>query len=255
MSRILARALGEAAGPGPVRARLPMLFEPGLDLAADQEEITAVRAGSTPSAGPQPTQTPTVPVAQPPPVPPDLPMSPSPAAEHGPLAAPAPSWPAGFRPPVPVRPPAPARPKPPEDAAAAQPGRPWQAHPIRPELSGSTPPAVTGPQAPRLHPPDTVARAIRPAPPTGQAPGTAAHRVPVHPRPLPDGSPAAAARPPAGREARRTANAEPVVHISIGRVEIRADRAAARPPERQTGRPRSAAPDLSEYLQRRGRPR
>jgi hypothetical protein len=55
------------------------------------------------------------------------------------------------------------------------------------------------------------------------------------------------------------AAAEPAVHITIGQVEIRADHAAAGEPGRLAARPagrtRRVAPDLSEYLQRRGQRR
>lgn len=50
----------------------------------------------------------------------------------------------------------------------------------------------------------------------------------------------------------RPAAAEPVVRISIGRVEIRADRADAPRPPRPASRPRPPALDLAEYLRRRG---
>jgi hypothetical protein len=50
----------------------------------------------------------------------------------------------------------------------------------------------------------------------------------------------------AGRE-----NPEPVVRISIGRVEIRADGADAPRPRRQAARTRQPALELSEYLRRR----
>lgn len=46
--------------------------------------------------------------------------------------------------------------------------------------------------------------------------------------------------------------AEPVVRISIGRVEIHADRADAPRPSRPASRPRQPALDLAEYLRRRG---
>jgi hypothetical protein len=72
---------------------------------------------------------------------------------------------------------------------------------------------------------------------------------------LPDPRLAPALRRTGPRNAHRLAEAEPTVHITIGQVEIRADRGAAARPARPAGKPRRVAPELSEYLQQRGRRR
>jgi hypothetical protein len=64
-----------------------------------------------------------------------------------------------------------------------------------------------------------------------------------------DASAAARRAPTATAEATRT-NSEPVVHVSIGRLEVRAAPAAAATPRRQEG-PRSS---LDDYLRQRGKP-
>lgn len=253
MSRILARVLGDPAGPTPVRPRLPTLFEPGLDLVPEQEDIAAAaaRPDGSPSPRPEPARAPDDLAPGRPPVPGDRASAGQPAAEHRPLAASSPSGgPAG-----PVRRSLPPGAPPPDGAAASRPGGARQAHPVRPEsaLAPARPPAIPT-AAVRPVSADGAARAIRPAPPAGPAPAAAAVRVPVHPRQLPDGDQAAPRRP-ATRAARGGASAEPVVHISIGRVEIRAPRADAPRAERPARQPRPAAPDLSEYLQRRGKQR
>src|SRR5579864_1508896 len=133
MSRILTRLLGESTGPGPVRARLPMLFEPGLDLAADREDVAAhqVSAAGAPSARREPGETRAVALTGPPRVAADLAFPQPPAAEPGPSAAASPSGPAESRSAARIRPAAPGRPQPAQDAAPAHPGRARQAHPVR----------------------------------------------------------------------------------------------------------------------------
>jgi hypothetical protein len=259
MSRILGRVLGDPAGPDLVRPRLPMLFEPGLGVAAGPDDIAAeaVHPGGSPSVPADGPQAPAGPAAGPPAVPGNL-TGGWPLAAGTPLVVP--SWPSFAES---ARAPGPAGPYPPEDAAPAHPGLPRQAHPglprqahpVRPEPalppapSPAPPPATDpGPAAPGTNP-------VRPAPRPGLAPMAA---LP------PMAAPAAVAHraaesPAAGHlaagEARGAPDAEPVVHISIGRVEIRADRAVPPPAERRASRPRPAAPDLSEYLKRRGRAR
>jgi hypothetical protein len=231
-----------------------MLFEPGLDLAAGRE-ARQDRAADAPSADAEPTETAADLASKPPPVASDLPTLGRPHAGHGPSDAghgpsdaPSPAWPAESGQADLVRLTTLGGPQPPESAAPAPPGRPRPPHPVFPG-SALRPRSFAAEPAVPPRPAHSAAEAILPVPPTGQEP--AAPRAPARLRHPPDGNPAAASRRSAAREAR----AEPVVHISIGRVEIRADRAAAPRPERQASRLRPAAPDLSEYLQRRGQRR
>lgn len=249
MSRILGRVLGDQAGPDLVRPRLPMLFEPGLGVAAGPDDIAmeAVDPGSSPSVPADGPQAPAGPAA----VPGHLTGGWPPAAAGMPVL----SWPSPARP---ARAPGPTGSYPPEDAATADSGRPRQAHPVRPELA--LPPAPSPAQAPATGPRPAAPGTdpVMPGPRPGLTPMAAplpmaTLAAPAHPARRAAESPAA--RHLAAGEARGAPDAEPVVHISIGRVEIRADRAAPPPAERRASRPRPAAPDLSEYLKRRGRPR
>jgi hypothetical protein len=241
LDRLAARAIGSDATLAP---RLPSLFEPlpraPLMTMADEGEASArVR-----DAGPMP---PAAAAAVPPPRPP-LPahgsIEPRTArttpAEQVPLRLPerAPT----MAPPVPVPP-----------SRAATPARAMIAEPSRatsvPEHAQATPPPVA-PRASRpsrheaAHPPTAVG-ALLPAP----APVFATTSGPAAPA---QHGRAAALRHPrdmqAGRESRTSG--EPVVHVSIGRLEVRAAPAAAAPPRRRDGPQPSS---LDDYLRQRGK--
>lgn len=255
MSRILGRVLGDPAGPDLVRPRLPMLFEPGLGVAAEPDDIAmeAVHPDGSPSGPADGPQAPAGPAAGPPAVPGHMTGGWPPAAAGTPRPVPSRPSPA-----EPARVPGPAGSYLPEDAATAHPGRPRQAHPVRPEPAFPPAPSPAPPPAAGPRPAAPGTNPVMPGERPGLAPMAAllpmaALAAPAHP------ARRAAENPAAGHlaagEARGAPDAEPVVHISIGRVEIRADRAAPPPAERRASRPRPVAPDLSEYLKRRGRPR
>ena len=286
MSRILARATGAWGGQPTLRPRLPLLFEPGLDVRApgDDGEPAAEWAAASAWDGPPGT------------------ADAEPDSEGAAGGTPAdqgaadpgafgPGWPDGDG-------------SGQERQAAAgraarsamtprNPARPAGSPRLRDvsgigagavPAAGSAPAAVTRPDAAR------PARAARFQPashrPAGQGPrpgddqaaaGPDGRRsYPVRPVPHGDGpgpAPAALDLPhapawpawPAGPAAAAMSaaapglSAAPVVRIEIGRVEIRAEPAPPRPAAAsQSGRPasrRRPAPDLAEYLKRRdGRP-
>jgi hypothetical protein len=265
MSRVLARVLDTPAGPGSVRPRLPTLFEPGLDIATGPEdgatgrddvvrELVPAASQPTPArlnmpsgpadpAGELPSVALIVPFREQPAAEPRSPAWPSPSAltAGGSLAS-GPPWPVT------------AGPGRPEDAGPVRPVPPQPAHPVRPELTLPEPMYLAGQAAPRPWPLGGGANAIMPTTPADQAPPPARSER-VRARYQPDADPAPAPRRSPAQHAHGTAAAEPTVHIAIGRVEIRADHAPPPQPERPVRRHRPAGPDLSEYLQRRGRPR
>ncbi len=258
MSRILARVVDGLAGPGSVRPRLPTLFEPGLDIATGPEDgankaddlgSEPASAASSPAARLNVPPIPADPAPELPPVARTLPGIRQPAVKHGPPAGPSLSSLI-----EPVRQPVLAGPHRLAEAGPAHPVRPQPAHPVRPQPALPTPASLAEPPAPRPRPLDSVADTKRRITPLDQAPLLTGRREPV-PSYQPDTSLAPAPRRSAARQASGVASDEPTIHIAIGRVEIRADRAAAPQPEHPASRRRPAAPDLSEYLQRRGRPR
>lgn len=255
MSRVLARVLDTPAGPGGVRPRLPTLFEPGLEIASGPEDGAAwpddavpgpVPAADAQAARPSAPPNPADPAREPPSAALTVLRPRRPAAEPGPPTSPLPSpltEPAG-------RPTA-ADPRRTEDMTPVHSVGPQPAHPVRPEPVLPAPPSPAGPAASPLRPPGGTATAIMPMMTVDRRPPPA-QREPVRPRHQPDAGPA-----PLWSTARQdhdTAVAEPTVRIEIGRVEISAGRAAPPQPERPASRRRPAAPDLSEYLQRRRRP-
>jgi hypothetical protein len=285
VSRILARATGAWAGQPTLRPRLPLIFEPGLDVratAGDGESAaewastsawvgppgTAEAAGGTladqdaagPGApgsawadgdGPGPErQMAADRAARPAMAPRDL-ARPAGSPRLGDMAATgagagvpatgparaAVTWPdaahpasaASFQPAG--RRPASQRPRPGDDQAAVGPGGRRRSYPVR-----------------------LVPHEDEPGP--GPAPVV----VDLPHAPASADMPAASAWPAAAMSAATPGlSAAPVVRIEIGRVEIRAEPAPARPAAAsQPGRPasrRRPAPDLAEYLKRRdGRP-
>jgi hypothetical protein len=257
MSRILARALGDPAGPDAVRPRLPTMFEPGLDLAGEPGPgatgepgpgataamgdiaAEAVRGAGVLATHPGMPRNLADPALGPPLVPHDSPRARQPAVADEPTLAPSPS------PRIePDRGPVPAGLPPTGDARLEHPVRP---HQTLPPLASSAEPA-----APRSRPAGSAAHAIVPILPPGPAPALTP-REPTRPRQRPDASPAP--RRFAARQASGAAPAEPTVHISIGRVEIRASQAAAQQQQRRASRPRPPSPDLADYLRQRGRQR
>jgi hypothetical protein len=138
------------------------------------------------------------------------------------------------------------------DAGLRRRERPERAYPVRP---ASAIPELAEPPAP----PDGAAGPVRPAGQRSAAAMNAAAMSTGPARPDPGEEPGWAAQRRAARPGPGHAAAEPAVHITIGQVEIRADRAAAGEPGRLAARPggraRRVAPDLSEYLQRRGQRR
>lgn len=243
LDRLAARAIGSDATLAP---RLPSLFEPlpraPLMTMADEGEASArVR-----DAGPMP---PAAAAAVPPPRPP-LPA-------HGSIeprtARTTPAEQVSSQ--LPERAPTMAPPAPVPPSRAATPARAMIAEPSRatsvPERAQATPPHVS-PRASRIassrheaaHPPTAVG-ALLPAP----APVFATTSGPAAPA---QHGRAAALRHPrdmqAGRESRTSR--EPVVHVSIGRLEVRAAPAAAAPPRRRDGPQPSS---LDDYLRQRGK--
>jgi len=304
MSRILARVLGDPGGPASIRPRLPMMFEPGLDLAPGPDlpapgsqgrydvgepgvggpwagepgagepgggEDTGASSAAAADAPARPGAWPSTPGD---PVRPRLPAmfehglglasGPRPRAtdslgrygagepgagqdahESEGVAVEEPGRPRArhSEPDDPMRSPGMAEAAG-ADAAMAGPGRPIQAHPVRPagtHVAG----ALAWPSAhggADVAPPATVSLAELAA-------GQAAAAQPARQYLSPDPRMTAAARE---RRAASPASAEPVVRISIGRVEIRADRTDAPRPARPAARPRQPGVELSEYLRRRG---
>jgi len=251
MSRVLARVLRGIPDQGSVRPRLPALFEPGLDILTQTVVVPAEADDVVPpppglSAGPPamalyalpPTARPS----------PETPLAAralldmdEPALEQG---APAKS---PQSPPFdPILPPV-RGPRRREDASVPHlvhpepaPVRRAPRQPVRREPALPTPASVAEPRAFRRQRPDDAA-AITPMTPADQPPPV--RREPGRRRHEPYTSHAAPARQVAD-----VANAEPTVHITIGQVEIRAERT---PQPARPARRRQAAPDLSEYLQRR----
>lgn len=272
MSRVLDRATGSGSTQPRLRPRLPTLFEPGLDLrpalpdtgpspmTADHGRPAAVTSAA---AGPGVPESPAFRGLPPVTASPDGPAAGWPRPGAGLSAAQAPPgtgtpWPGGFGfggpggaddPDLPI-----------------SGGRAWS-HPVRPPrmpATGDIRPAVNARPGPAAQPAtDTVpvvpagrrkrppAAAIRPAPHrehVEQASDVSLAHSAAHDRDS-DAGPDSPAR--AG-----TVSAAPVIRIEIGRVEVRADRAAGHEPaqprsERSAGR-RQSAPELAEYLKRRG---
>ena len=290
MSRILARALGGPAGPDPVRPRLPTRFEPGLEMASGPELV----AGE-PEAGGREDLEPSGPAAgdraggvigpagrwSEPREPAD-PRAGSPLAGSGsgsPVVWPGP----GHQPrggPAPVLPagqgggsgglvgwagsdgPGGGGGSGGLDGRAGSSGlaRPQDADPRRRERSAPAYPVRPAPAIPELAEPPapagSAAGSVAQVWPADQLPAAAMSTGPA--RPDPGQGPGWAAQRRAARPGPVHAAAEPAVHITIGQVEIRADRAAGEPGRlaaRPGGRARRVAPDLSEYLQRRGQRR
>ena len=266
MSRIMARATGAWAGQPTLRPRLPLLFEPGLDVRAPggDGEPAAEWAATSAWAGPPGT------------------ADAEPDREGAAGGTPADQGAAGPAGPGPARPDG-DEPGPERQTAAGRAARPAMAprNPARPAGSprrrdmaatgaaigtGSGVP-VTGPARAAVTWPD----AARPASaasfktvgrgPAGQGPrpgddratagpGGRRRSYPVRPVPHEDGpgpapaasdlahAPAPADMPAASAWPAGPAAAAPVVRIEIGRVEIRAEPAPARPAAAsQPGRP------------------
>ncbi|WP_410670168.1 hypothetical protein [Amycolatopsis sp. cmx-4-68] len=249
MTDFVHRLLGRP-GPAapPIRPVIASLFEPrraraAVDAALPLGEVTdspqatfavpPAAAAAAPVVAPSPSVprlTPALPAREPePPAPrkdgtPVAPEQPEPR-EEGPLAADAP---ASAHPvtvevvlPEPARLPAePARTSPERPAKTRRGGR--AATPDMPSPSAPTPfPAEAGPV--RAHP-------VRPVPAAAREPAD----VPKPPRPA----------------SRRAPAAEPTVHISIGRVEVKAAPQPAPPPARAES-PRRPAVSLDDYLRNR----
>jgi hypothetical protein len=289
MSRILARALGGPAGPDPVRPRLPTRFEPGLEMASAPELV----AGE-PEAGGREDLEPSGPAAgdraggvigpagRSEPREPADPRAGSPLAGPGsPVVRPGPGHQSRGGP-ASVLPAGPGG-----GSGSGGPGggsgsggldgragsggpgggagtggldRPQDGDPRRRERSAPAYPVRPAPAIPELAeppaPPGSAAGSIAPVWPADQLPAAAMSTGPA--RPDPGAGPGWAAQRRAARPGPGHAAAEPAVHITIGQVEIRADRAAGEPGRtaaRPGGRARRVAPDLSEYLQRRGQRR
>ena len=272
MSRILARVLGVHAGPEPVRPRLPSLFEPGLDMvtgpglpagepeAAEPETAGRETAGretagretagretaGRETAGRETAGRETVrqlDIAAPGPAAGGLSGGDVAMRDISPAARPNdPLEPVRSVPEPPsARPGSPGmRPAPGHQPPSVPPPVPRPGHPVRP---ASALPRLAEPPAPQPRLPGSTAGPVAPVRPADRAPAAAAHREPTRRRQLPELSPAPGGRPgwPAPRRAvprpvQDPAGAEPAVHITIGQVEIRADR-AAEPPGRTPGAP------------------
>lgn len=118
------------------------------------------------------------------------------------------------------------------------------AHPEATSRPSAMPPRQTRiTHADEAPPPQPVTASLRPAP--GPVFGTP--RSNVAPTPAGQGTARHAPAAPVGRGT--GASSEPVVHVSIGRLEVRAAAVAAAAPRRQDG-PRPA--NLDDYLRQRG---
>jgi hypothetical protein len=241
MTDFVNRLLGRSGAP-PIRPVVPTLFEPPAPVRAEPP----LPAGTFTDSGFDPQRTIERPVAEPVAVP--LP----PADPGGPVPAAALSVPASPAHPMSER----NRSLPVAGAAAAPasaaPGflvehRVERVHAVHPV------PAATREAAP-------VAAALSPLPAPGGKPVPAAHPRPPEPiHPVTERSRAhpvhriALARPamppvsPAGT--RRAAATEPEVHVSIGRVEVKATAEPAPRKHREQGRP--PALSLNDYLRER----
>ena len=244
LARLAARAIGDEATLAP---RLPSLFEPS----AHTSILPLIREDTTATA-----RHVTVPADDTPPV--ADPRHPPRATSPRPIDA---SRPALIeQPPTRVPPPAvtpvPDRATPvtvravspatlPMTAVAAAPPRvpppepvthagPLQASPVQPRQARTVPPR------PETTPP-AIGTLLPPAPVFANARVAPAHEQTEH---------AAAVRPRAASATQRAvAASEPVVHVSIGRIEVRATPAAPAPPRRRD-EPRPAS--LDDYLRQRG---
>lgn len=243
IDRLAARAIGGEAALVP---RLPSLFEPlsraPLMAMADEGELPArARDASTmPPTAPEATLPPRAPVPARESIEPRIARI-APAA-HAPL--PVPERVATDAPQAPLPPP-----------RAAVPVRAMASAPSRvtsvPERTTATPSPVS-PRASRIAPdrheamrPAAAAGALLPAPAPVFATKNGAPAATPSRR-------AAAMRPPGGAPAGRESRigSEPVVHVSIGRLEVRAAPVAAAPPRRRDG-PRPSS--LDDYLRQRGK--
>lgn len=122
--------------------------------------------------------------------------------------------------PMPVRP---------TEAFAAQPVRPWQRHIAADQPETTVPPhSSNGALLAAFAPVFTAPRAA-------DTPGRSSH--------------AAAMRTLAAQAGMGSRSSEPVVHVSIGRLEVRAAPASATPPHRRDGAQPSS---LDDYLRQRG---
>jgi hypothetical protein len=244
MSDFLDRLAVRAIGSGPLLApRLPSLFEP-LQRAPimpvfEAGEATPPRRETAPAATVSPAAVP-------------------PRVAHAPVTA----TPPGSAVARTVTDPTPA-PMPPHAAASA----PDTVTPRAP-IAAATSPPVTERAVPPPTPPRTAdVRAPQPVRPrhtrieadpvqaTTSAPPTSGALLPAS-TPVfaaasaPARSSHAAMRPPAAHTGTANASAEPAVHVSIGRLEIRAAPASTTPARRRDGPQPSS---LDDYLRQRGR--
>lgn len=275
MSRILARVLGDPGGPAPVRPKLPMMFEPGLDLVPGPAMLTPGSEGRSdvgaPSAGDPGTDGSGTggrgSGADAPGVGADAGASNAAAAD---TPAHPRSWPAVPSHPVRIRVPGhqpawrSARDDPMRSPhAAADPATTWSGDGPAAEVDA----AGSGPARPVRRHPGWLAGTQVPGELAGGSPAgeadvagspsmpraelAAGHAVAAPPARQSEPPDPATIAPARERRAVRTAAAEPVVRISIGRVEIRSGRADAPGPVRPVARPRQPGVELSEYLRRR----
>ncbi|HEV7401755.1 MAG TPA: hypothetical protein VGO11_02470 [Chthoniobacteraceae bacterium] len=269
MSDYLTRLAERVAAPEiALRPRTLSLFEPVAQSApappleppesrealARVEEEPAPRAARTPADIPLPNA-PASPAFREPPTPPPAPALSTPATlEPRPalLVAPAP-WPdreppAAAEPLAPARSPVgevvPARPPAGDDAEPVEPAAPRPRPAVAALASLQRPPDRDAPRVSE-HVTSTAAAAPAPAIEPIAKPGA---QVPVPPPALVPMPPAPRMR--AGENARRDAPAPPpAIHVTIGRLEIRAQMP---PPGSPRARPsKTAATDLAEYLRRR----
>ena len=244
LARLAARATGSEASLAP---RLPSLFEPSPHATilptVDDDTAATARHATAPADDTPPAAEPLHPPRTLPPMHDDS-LRPARAEQPAtsmppPIAAPVldRAMPATVR----AAPPA----TPPVTASVATPARmpaPEQAHaepvmspPVQPRQTGIAPPrveTVSPPSGSLLPPPTPVFATPRSEP----ARDRSDHAATIRPRPT-----AAASRTPA--------TGEPVIHVSIGRIEVRAAPAAATPTRRRD-EPRPAS--LDDYLRQRG---
>lgn len=243
LARLAARAIGGEAMLAP---RLPSLFEPSPhapilptvddDTAATARHATAP-AGDTPSAA-EPLHPPRA-----------LPPMHDDALRQAPVAQPATRLPAPAATPMPdYAMPVTTHAVPPATPPTALPvvahqAAPWPA-PAHAESLAATP---VQPRQTRIAPPRVEAV----SPPSGSLLPSAPVFASPRSAPARDRSdPAAAIRPrPTAAASRTPAMSEPVVHVSIGRLEVRAAPATTTPTRRRD-EPRPAS--LDDYLRQRG---
>ncbi len=263
LSTLIARARGDAPGEGPaslIQPRPLARFEPASAAGWDALSLS-VESGAEAPARPAPGDGPSL-----------APPAPQPQADIGPADQAAPEPPATQPPPRHAPQPA-ARERQPSElpvpAAAESAPAPLAAQPLTPqrppappsgeEARPSRPPAAPGPAEnpapapPRVQPAQTIVQQSErqtSLPAATAPPAEKTTRLePALSAPPANGLQPALSPPPPTSAQPPAAGPEPVINVTIGRVEIRA--VAAPPPPQRTPRTEPAVMSLEDYLRRR----